>query len=238
PEFDYAVIQEGEQTLVELLNALETNQTLEEVRGLMYRNGDKVIATSPRPFLKDLDELTIPARNKVDPTNYIFEVDGKGVIPVGTVELTRGCPFKCVFCSEPLNTGRQLRKRSPKSVVDEMLYVKEQHDVTHFFLLDSTLTLNRRLIEGFCEELIKRDANMTWEGQTRTNSVDEELLVLMKRAGLVRISFGVESADAEVLRLMRKEVDVESMRRAFDLSKKLDISTLCGTMIGNPGETK
>ena len=237
-EFDFAVIQEGEETLVDLLNALENDGDLREVQGLLYRDGNEVITTTPRPFLKNLDELPIPARNKVDPLNYIFEVAGKGVIPVGTIELTRGCPFKCVFCSEPLNTGRGLRKRSPKSVVDEMLTVKGQHEITHFFLLDSTLTLNRRLIEGFCQEVISRKVDITWEGQTRANLIDEDLLLLMKEAGLVRLSFGVESADKEVLRLMRKEVDVESMRNAFRLCNKLGISTLCGTMIGNPGETK
>jgi radical SAM superfamily enzyme YgiQ (UPF0313 family) len=238
PEFDYAVIQEGEKTLVELLDTLESDGDLQEVQGLLYWDSDNIIATPPRPFIQNLDELLIPARHKVDPSNYIFEVPEKGVIPVGTVELTRGCPFKCVFCSEPANTGRGLRKRSPKSVVDEMLLVKENHGISHFFLLDSTLTLNRRLIEGFCEELILREANMTWEGQTRANLVDEELLLLMKRAGLVRLSFGVESADEEVLRLMRKEVSIESMRNAFQLCRKLGIYTMCGTMIGNPGETK
>ena len=76
------------------------------------------------------------------------------------VEASRGCPFKCVFCSEPLNTGRGLRKRSPAHVVDEILEVKARHGITHFFLLDSTLTLDRRLIEGFCAELLASSRRM------------------------------------------------------------------------------
>lgn len=237
-EFDYAVVQEGEDTLVEFLDVLERGDDISKVNGILYRENGMIRATMPRAFIKSLDELPFPAREKVNPQNYFFEVPGKGVIPVATTELTRGCPFKCTFCSEPLNTGRGLRKRSPKNVVNEMMDVKRRHGISHFFLLDSTLTLNRKLIEGFCRELIERNAEITWEGQTRANLVDEELLILMKRAGMLRLSFGVESADKEVLRLMRKEVDPESMRDAFRLCKKLDISTMCGTMIGSAGETR
>lgn len=237
-QFDYAVVQEGEETLVDLMNTLENGGDLSQIAGLIYREDGHVRSNSPRPFIKDLDSIPFPSREKLNPQDYVFEVPNKGVIPVATIELTRGCPFKCVFCSEPLNTGRGLRKRSAKNVVDEMLVVKKEFGIDHFMTLDSTLTLNRKLIEAFCHELIARDAQVTWEGQTRANLVDEELLTLMKRAGLVRMSFGLESANRRVLELMRKEVEPESMREAYRLCKKLEISTLTGVMIGNPGDTR
>ena len=237
--FDYLVFQEGQETLVEMMDTFENGGKLDNIRGLIWRNKDgDIVVNEERPFAKDLDKLPIPLREKVDPNNYFFEVPGKGVIPVATIELTRGCPFKCVFCSEPLNTGRVLRRRTPKSVVDEMLVVAEKFGITHFMTLDSTLTLNRKLIEGLCNEIIDRGVDVTWEGQTRSNLVDEELLVLMRKAGLVRLSFGLESGNPEVLRLMKKELDPESMRYALSLCKKLDISTMCGTMMGNPGDTR
>ncbi|MBF0267878.1 MAG: radical SAM protein [Alphaproteobacteria bacterium] len=237
PEFDYAAVLEGHDTLVELMTALEKKEALGGIKGLLYRENGQVRYNGDRAFTRELDDLPYPARSKVNPGDYIFEVPGQGVIPVATIELTRGCPFKCVFCSEPSNTGRALRKRTPRSVVDEMLHVKEQYGISHFMTLDSTLTLNRKLIEGMCHELIARNVNVTWEGQTRANLVDEPLLRLMKRAGLIRLSFGVESADLEVLRLMKKEVRPEDMRNAFRLCKRLGISTLCGVMMGNPGDT-
>jgi radical SAM superfamily enzyme YgiQ (UPF0313 family) len=119
-----------------------------------------------------------------------------------------------------------------------MIKVKEELGIKHFMTLDSTLTLDRKLIVAISNELIERNVGITWEGQTRANLVDRELLVLLKRSGLVRLSFGVESADPEVLRLMKKEVPVEAMREAFRLCKELGISTLCGTMMGNPGDTR
>ncbi len=238
PEFDYGAVLEGHETLVELLDAMAGKRPLAGIKGLLYREQGEARYHGDRGFTRDLDQAPVPDRAKVNPLDYIFEVPGKGVIPVATIELTRGCPFKCVFCSEPSNTGRVLRKRSPKSVVDEMLAVKARFGIDHFMTLDSTLTLNRNLIEGLCHELIARQANVTWEGQTRANLVDEPLLRLMQDAGLIRMSFGVESVDAEVLRLMKKEVDPQSMRNAFRLCKKLGISTLCGLMMGNPGDSR
>jgi anaerobic magnesium-protoporphyrin IX monomethyl ester cyclase len=237
-DFDFGVVGEGEVTLPELMTEYCNGKKYSQIKGLICRDGTQVTVNAPRPFIKDLDSLPFPARHKVDPNNYVFEVPGKGLIPVGTIELTRGCPFKCVFCSEPLLTGVGLRKRSPKSVVDEMLEIGNRFGITHFFLLDSTLTVNRRLIEGFCNEVMERKAKITFEGQTRANLVDEPLLRLMQKAGLTRLSFGVESGNPEVLRLMKKEVDPDDMRNAFRLCGKLGISTMCGLMMGNPGDTK
>lgn len=237
-EFDFGVANEGEFTLLELMNELEGNKDFSKIDGLIYRGNNKVIVNKPRAFIEDLDLVPFPARHKIDPSKYSFEVPGKGVIPVLTTELTRGCPFQCVFCSEPMNTGRRLRVRSPKNVVDEIIDAKNKYGINHIFLLDSTLTANRKLAEGFCHELINRDANITFEGQTRANLIDESLIKLMKQAGLIRLNFGLESSDKNVLKLMKKQIEPESIRNAFRLCKKFKISALCGTMMGNPGDTK
>ncbi len=241
PEFDFLVVQEGHNTMVELMDALEAEITdFSLINGLIWKNSDdkKIVKNPGRAFTTDLDSLPLPARHKADPKNYVFEVPGRGSIPVATIELTRGCPFKCVFCSEPLNTGSQLRKRSPRSVVDEMVIVQERFGINHFMTLDSTLTLNRKLIVDICNEIIDRKVQITWEGQTRANLIDKELLVLLKKAGLVRLGFGVESADEHVLTLMKKKVNPQDMREAFRLCGELKISTMCGTMMGNPGDTR
>ncbi|MEE8574452.1 MAG: radical SAM protein, partial [Thermodesulfobacteriota bacterium] len=237
-EFDFAVANEGEYTLVELLNEMEGEKNYAKINGLIYWKDGKIKLNPVRTFVSDLDSLPFPARTKIESDLYSFEVPGKGFIPVATIELTRGCPFQCVFCSEPINTGKLLRKRSAKNVVDEIFHVKKDFGIDHFFMLDSTLTVNRKLIEGFCNELIKREANISFEGQTRANLIDEELLLLLKKAGLNRLSFGLESSDEEVLALMKKKVPPESIREAFRLCKKHDISTLCGVMMGNPGDTR
>lgn len=238
PEFDFAVVQEGEETLAELMSELEGARDFSKIAGLLWRDAGEVKINPPRPFIKDIDALPFPDRDKIDIGKYIFEVPGKGVVPVGTLELTRGCPFKCVFCSEPLNTGRGLRRRSPKNAVDEIELMRDRYGITHVNLLDSTLTVNRKLIEGFCDEILARGIKITWEGHTRANLVDEPLLAKMKQAGLLRLTFGFESVDPEVLRLMKKDVAPEAMRTALKLCKKLGIESRCGLMMGNPGETR
>ena len=237
-EFDFAVMNEGEHTLGELMDALGSDKDYSKIDGLIYRYKGQIKVNPPRVYIENLDSLPFPARNKLDPYKYKFEVPGKGFIPVTGAALTRGCPFQCVFCAEPVNAGKRLRSRSAKNAADELSEVKEVFGVAHFFMLDSTLTLNRKLIEDFCHELISRKVDITFEGQTRANLVDEPLLRLMKEAGLVRLSFGLESSDAGVLALMKKEVEPGSVRQAFSLCKKLKISTMCGTMMGNPGDTK
>ena len=186
----------------------------------------------------DLDSLPFPARHKLSYSKYVFEVPGKGIVPVASITLTRGCPFKCVFCSEPLNAGKKLRVRSVKNILDEISEVKGELGIDHFYMLDSNLTLNRKLIEDFCHELINRKVKISFEGQTRANLIDEPLLRLMKKAGLIRLSFGLESSNKKVLSLIRKEVELEAIRDAFRLCKKLKISAFCGAMMGNPGDTK
>ena len=237
-EFDFAITNEGENTLLELMIEMGKGKDYSKINGLIYREHGKVKSNPPRPFIEDLDSLPFPAREKLAPGTYKFEVPGKGLVPVASTALTRGCPFSCVFCSEPANSGRKLRMRSPKSVVDEIAQIKERFGIEHIYLLDSTLTLNRKLIEGFCHELISRKLNITFESQTRANLIDKPLLELLKRAGLVRISFGLESADKKVLKLMRKEIDPEDIRNAFRLCKQLKVTAITGIMMGNPGDTK
>jgi radical SAM superfamily enzyme YgiQ (UPF0313 family) len=237
-QFDFAVANEGHETLVELMEALEGKRELSTVMGLMYRENGEARFNGKREFVKNLDDLPLPAWDKVDLQKYQFVVAGKGLIPVCTIELSRGCPYKCIFCSEPMNTGQKLRKRSPNNFVDQVEYAKKRFGITHFNIIDSVLTINRKLIEATCQELIDRKLDITFEGQTRADLVDEDLLRLMKRAGLRKICFGVESANKEVLRLMKKACDLDTVRKAFAWCEKLDIRNHVGLMMGSAGDTK
>jgi anaerobic magnesium-protoporphyrin IX monomethyl ester cyclase len=236
-QFDYAVTHEGEHTLVELMNTLALAGDVTELAGLIHREGGRPRVNRQRAFIEDLDSLPFPARHKLNHQMYCFAVPGKGIVPVANMALTRGCPFRCAFCGEPQNTGRRLRSRSPKNAVDEMAAIKEL-GIDHVFMVDSTLTVNKSLIEQFCRELISRKLGMTFEGHTRANLVDPPLLELMKEAGLVRLAFGLESTDPRVLRLIHKEIDPQDVRNAVGLCKRLKIAASIGTMMGNPGETR
>ena len=236
-EFDYAITHEGEQTLVALMEALESGGDVSGIPGLIYRESGRVVVNPQRPFIEDLDSLPFPAREKLHPLVYRMSVPGKGLVPVANLAMTRGCPFRCAFCAEPHNTGRRLRSRSPKAIVDEMAAIKAL-GVDHVFMVDSTLTVNKKHMQAICRELLARNLGMTFEGHTRANLVDRDLLLLMKDAGLVRLAFGLESTNPRVLKLMRKEIDPEDVRTAVKLCTELNIGASIGTMMGNAGETR
>jgi radical SAM superfamily enzyme YgiQ (UPF0313 family) len=234
---DYALTHEGEYGMVALLDALERKSDLSEIRGLMWREGDRLIRNEPRNFIDNLDALPFPDRRKLNPLLYRFEVPIKGMAPVANMTLTRGCPFLCAFCGEPFNGGRKLRMRDPEAMVDEMETILEL-GVNHVWMCDSTLTANRKLLIGFSEEMIRRKVPMTFEGHTRANLVDPELLGVMKEAGLTRLAYGLESVDPYVLKLMEKEIDPEDVKKAVRLTTEMGIRATVGTMMGNAGDTR
>ena len=235
--FDYALTHEGEYGLLQLITALETGGDLSTIDGLMWRDGDRFIVNQPRKFIEDLDSLPFPLRHKLNPKLYRYEVPIKGIVPVANMALTRGCPFLCAFCGEPFNGGRKLRMRDPKAMVDEMETVLAL-GVDHVFMVDSTLTANRKLLRAFSEEMIARKLPMTWEGHTRANLVDRPLLDVMKAGGLTRLAFGLESVDKHVLKLMEKEIEPEDVKAAVRLCKSMEIRATIGTMMGNAGDTR
>jgi radical SAM superfamily enzyme YgiQ (UPF0313 family) len=149
----------------------------------------------------------------------------------------RGCPFKCIFCSTKV-FGKNFRKRSPELVIEEIGRINKQYNIMHFFIADDTLTLHREHILKICELLIKEKMGITFEGSTRANLVDEETISRLREAGMVRISFGLESVDENVRKLMRKEIPLESYLTANRLTNKYGIETLNPCIIGLPGETK
>jgi radical SAM superfamily enzyme YgiQ (UPF0313 family) len=150
---------------------------------------------------------------------------------------SRGCPFKCAFCSEPL-TNPRIRFRSPGNIVDEMQRWQQEQGVSHFHFQDSNLTLNRGQIEGICHEILARGLKISFEGWTRANLVDRQVLSLMKRAGLIRMSYGIESGSPEILKIIHKEVSHADMLKAFRLTAELGIEPACFVMLGLPGETR
>jgi radical SAM superfamily enzyme YgiQ (UPF0313 family) len=149
---------------------------------------------------------------------------------------SRGCPFKCVFCSTSIY-GNRVRRRSIENAVTEIKHVINDFGIDHFYFLDDTLTLDRKYILEFCDEVEKQKLKFTWEGGTRANLVDEELIARMAKCGLIRISFGLESADIGVRKIIKKEVSLESYIIANELTNKYGIETINSVMLGLPGDT-
>lgn len=245
--FDYAVFGEAEETWPEFLTAFAAGEKdLRGINGLIWRKGDEIIQNMPRRLFPDMNQLPHPAIHltKIDDYRMTYALPkNRGIGKYVSIMMSRGCPFKCTFCSESSDVKYEgqvakMRFRSPKNLVDEMEAHYRKHDVRHFFFMDSNITLKKRHTVDMCEELINRKLPITFEGWTRANLLNDELMELLVKAGLRRLSCGVESGDPEILKIIKKDVPIEAIRNFFYLCGKYDVEPLGSAMLGNPGETK
>jgi len=222
-EVDAVVCGEGEYPLLNLVRALESGRTWEEIAipGVAVRRNRTPQLTPPDGLIPDLDQLP-------DPSIYFtFQ----------HVALTRGCPSHCTFCGSPDFWGRRVRSHSPGYFVHqiERLYRKK---VRFFHVSDDTFTYERERVIEICREIIGRGMDIAWTAISRVDCVDQEMMTWMRRAGCVQISFGVESGSADIRRFFNKGFSEDQVRRAFSLCSGCGILTRAYFIYGAPGESE
>jgi len=134
--------------------------------------------------------------------------------------------------------GKKVRFRSPNNFVSEMEAVVSDYGINHFQFIDDTLTLNHDLVYKMCDEIKSRGLDITWEGWTRATTINERILTKMKKAGLVRLSFGIESGNPEILKTIKKGVTLDELKKGYRIAKKVGLETRGSVMLGHPCETK
>ena len=238
PNIDIVIRGEGENTIVELAQALENNTDLSNIDGLVFKDKndcEKTIVTNNREVIQDLDTLPYPALHLMPMDKYrMLDV----TTHMTTMITTRGCPNQCSFCSSAAMHGRRIRSRSTKNIVDEIEYLKNNYDIDTIAFLDDTFTLNKRKVKEICNEIMARNLNIMWGCTARVDNLDEELLDIMKESGCITIFLGVESADQQSLDEMHKGTTIEKIQHAFKISREKDIRTIASVAMGMPGDTK
>jgi radical SAM superfamily enzyme YgiQ (UPF0313 family) len=234
---DVVIRGEGEYTFLELVRTIERNGDLSNVNGLAFHdeNDGSLVVTPEREIITDLDELPFPAFHLFPMNRYrILNITTN----VATIITTRGCPMQCSFCSSAALHGDRLRRRSYENVCDEIeLRLKEQNIDTIAFM-DDTFTLNRKFVKDFCREIKRRNLKFWWGCTSRVDSLNEELLQMMKDAGCITLFIGVESADQQMLDRMNKNITVEKTENAFRLARKVGIRTIASCVLGMPEDTR
>lgn len=233
--FDYAFLGEAEESWAQFLDRYGSGKDMSDIKGLLYRKGDEVVCTGLSEPIKNIDSIPYPARHLLKLDKYNIGTL-KGVKNFTTIMTTRGCPFECIFCSTKV-FGSRIRRRSLDSVMDEIKSIIYNFNIKHFTFLDDTLTLDRNYILQLCKRIQAEDFSITFDGSTRANLVDDELIAEMAKAGLIRISFGLESVDPRIRKIIKKEVPLESYQKANQITNKYGIETLNSVMLGLPGET-
>ena len=236
---DVIVRGEGEYTMLELVQKIESGGDLKDVQGLAFiddTSEDKTIIVTPdRPPIQDLDELPFPAFHLFPMEKYkILNITTN----VATIITTRGCPMQCSFCSSAALHGKHLRRRSYENVVDEIEMRLQEQNIDTIAFMDDTFTLDVKFVKNFCEEIKRRGLKFWWGCTSRVDTLSEELLEMMKDAGCITILMGVESADQQMLDKMNKNITVRKTMNAFKLARKVGIRTIASCVIGMPEDTR
>ena len=236
PDIDIAVAGEGEPIAHELMTALAAGDDgLADIPCIAWRDQGQVCLNSSLPRQQGLDAVPFPARHLL-PNQLYRTIDAW---PMTCIMAMRGCPAGCVYCNVPEIAGKQVRRRSPQNVVAELSDTVHRYNVHFFSFLDDTFTTSRSWVLEFCETMQTSGmaAQAKWSCLTRPDMVDEELLRLMKAAGLMRVEFGIESGSPRVLEFLNKGAGLPQIRTAFKTARKVGLATLGFAMINTPEET-
>lgn len=229
PYLDIVVRGEGEETIQEILHMLEKNNDLSTIRGITYRYNDKIIETEDRPIITDLDTIPFPAYD------LLPELESNGV-KYGVMMTSRGCPFKCTFCSSSLLGQKKWRGRSAENVIKEIQYL-ESRGIKEIEFLDDTFTLNSQRVEDICNRIKIEKIDLSWSCSSRVNTINRRIAEKMKEVRCHTVYFGVESGTEWVLKSIGKGISLEDAERSVQITKDLNMNSICSFIIGMPRET-
>ncbi|MBF0103584.1 MAG: radical SAM protein [Desulfobacterales bacterium] len=237
---DFGCVGDGEHLIVELLDKLEDGiPAYSSIKGLIYRDGDQVIQNPYREINRNLDCYPFPSRHLLKNELYYRSVPYRGYQQTTAVMSSRGCPFRCVYCAvEKITGGKQVRIRSAQNVLEELTFIVKKLHIQHVAFNDDCLTLDKSRIVELCEGILQRNLQFTWEGLSRADLVDSHILKKMKQAGLVRISYGIESGNPNILKTLRKEETLDQITEAFRITKEAGIVTRGSIILGVPYENR
>jgi magnesium-protoporphyrin IX monomethyl ester (oxidative) cyclase len=226
---------EGEVTLRQLAEGEETA----EIDGLVWRDNGRPVSNSQRSHISDLDTLPFPAYEKLEgfPKGYNLPLFSYIYSPGATMVTSRGCPYQCSYCDRSV-FKRGYRYNSAAYIYEHMQYLRRRFGVRHINIYDDLFTANRRRITELCELLTAKPLGMQFNCAVRTGHADDELLNMLKGAGCLMVSVGIETGDTDLMEAHKPGVHLEQVR---DTVKRIQAAGLRAKglfMMGLPGETE
>ena len=241
---DYIVMGEGEETIVELIsdNLIEENK-LKKIRGLGYRLENEIFINPRRQRRTDLDEIALPDWQSFEVKKYHQNRFVGGMYSESiTVPIlaTRGCPYQCTYCSAPNMWLPRWIPRDPIKVVDEIEYYKKIFNAKNFPFQDLTAIIKKEWIKAFCEEIIKRNLNITWQlpTGTRSEAIDDEISNLLKKSGMTSMAYAPESGSEETRKFIKKKMKTENLFKSINSAAKAGLNIAVFIVIGFPHDNK
>lgn len=235
PAFDFLCAGEGEQTMAELAEGLDPG----EIKGLIWRQGSRVVANQPRPHMDDLDALPFPAYEKLKgfPGDYHLPLFSYVNTPGATMITSRGCMYQCSYCDRSV-FKKGFRYNSASYIYEHMKYLRTRFGVRHVNIYDDLFTADRKRIVELCEKLARYPLGIHFNCAVRVGHTDEELLRMLKGAGCLMVSLGIESADPHILARHKSGVSLEEVRHTVRRIKDAGLRAKGLFIMGLPGETE
>ncbi len=241
PAIDGVIRGEGEVTFVELADHLEKNLPLENVSGLTFRSASGIQSNPMRQRHPDINQISRPLWSVFPVDNYFRYKISHGVrlgrsLPIMA---SRGCPYRCTFCSSPGMWGTKWQAREPEDLIDEMQSLKARYQVTDFVLCDLTAIIRKDWIIKFCKGLIQNNLQITWQFPTgsRSEVVDSEVATLMYRSGCHAMCYAPESGSKEELKKIKKQINLDRMVESMVACRNANLKTKGNFVIGFPDST-
>lgn len=238
---DLCIVGEGEMTAVELISRIRDKAPFEDVKGIVFFKDGQLRATAPREYIADLDILPFVDRTLV-PLSVIY---GRAGYPVGNpcvlIVTGRGCPYQCSFCQPTVDRmfGKQLRKRSPENVIQEIRELKDKYGIKGLWINDDTFLADVRWTTAFCDSMIENKLDMLWYANGRINNAQRGVLTKMRDAGCAGIVLTPETGSSRLRNeVLNKNISDEQILNAYRICHKVGIPVQANIMIGSPTETE
>lgn len=233
-QFDIGVVGDGERTMVTLADHQQRHAPLSAMPGCVVRDAGEIRCNLPVPWIRELDALPRPALDLLPLDRYCSVMVKE---PFVTMVTSRGCPYRCDFCSQ-IYSGNKLRTRSPDSIVSEMEDAVRRYGAREIILFDETFGVKRDEALAVCALIRERKLDLRWNARTRIDVLDDTLLKAMRGAGCYALHLGVEAGTQRILDAMNKRITPEQVRSVVDMAARLGFRLHGYFMIGYPGETR
>lgn len=235
PQVDFILRGESEETLLDLCHSLfrDSEKGVEVIAGVSFRSDREIVRTADRPFIKNLNNLPWPARHLLDQSLYRSPETGNVLT---TLYTARGCPYPCIFCPAPIASGRPVRMRDVPDLIREIQHCVSEYGISEFLFHGDTFTYKKAWVLELCDAIQKAGLKVRWGCNSRVDTIDEEMLSAMKKAGCWVIGYGVESGHTETLDKIRKYVERDKIVSAFQMTRKAGIRSHAFFVFGFPWE--
>ena len=232
---NFGIQGEGEYTTYELCRALEKNEDVGNIEGIYYWKNGQLVNNPRNSTIKDLDAIPFP-----DYDNFSSIMTKEGYLKEYPILTSRGCPYKCSYCSMPKIMGGKWRSHTSKRVIDELQHAKNKYHSTSFTVVDDNFTLNLKRVEDICGQLISKEINLPWNSQNgiRADRISEYMAKKMKHSGCHYVWIGIESANEKVFKAINKGEKLEDIKTGIKHLKKAGIRVGGFFIVGLPYSTK